>query len=256
MLTLFLAELRRRWSLARAYPAEEIIETVIMAVFFYMLFLGASFMAGGSSQFGSRLDAMVVGYVAWILMMHIYAGVSHDLSQESSTGTLEQIMLTPFGVTRILLMRSLANTTISLVLTVGVALIVMLLTGSKMHVSPEMVLPIGAIIFGSTGLGFMIGSLVYIFKQIRSFLMIVQFAMMFVMFVPIETFSLPLKLAGCLLPIVPASASLRVILVEGQFDVLLTAAALLNALFYLLVGMAVFRASERRAKRKGMVGAY
>ena len=57
MITLLNAELRRRWSLIKAYPVDELVETVMLAVFFYLIFLGAKYMAGPTASFGDRLDA-------------------------------------------------------------------------------------------------------------------------------------------------------------------------------------------------------
>lgn len=256
MLTLFISELRRRWSLAKAYPAEEIVETFILAIFFYMIFLGAKFMAGPTAQFGERLDAIVVGYIVWLLLMHTYSGIAHSLQQESSTGTLEQLIATPPGIARIFFLRAMADVTVSLVLTTVVAFLIMLLTGSRLHVSPAMVLPVAGIILSSTGLGFLVGSLVFLFKQIRSILMICQFALLFAVMVPIENWSLPGKLLGSLLPVAPGAAALRTILVQQQADMMMMLLAVLNGFLFLAFGMWVFMRAEARAKRRGLVGAY
>lgn len=256
MITIFFAELKRRWSLAKAYPAEEIVGTLMMAVFFYLMFLGSKYMAGPTAQFGERLDAIVVGYVVWLLLMHTYAGIANDLQQESSTGTLEQLLTAPAGLSKIFLLRALADVTVSLVITTVVAFLIMLMTGSQLHVSPSMVIPVAAIIMASTGLGFLVGSLVFLFKQIRSILMIFQFGLLFAVMAPIESWGMLGTAVGSLIPVAPGSAALRSILVAQSFDPVMTLLAVANGVVFLWLGMWVFRRAEALAKRRGMVGHY
>lgn len=256
MLTVFIAELKRRWSLAKAYPAEEIVGTVMMAMFFYMLFLGSQFMAGPTAQFGTRLDAVVVGYVVWILILHTYSGIASDLQSESTTGTLEQLMSSPYSLSRILLMRAMADVTVSVVLTSFVALLIMLLTGTRLYIASSMVLPVGAIVLGSTGLGFLIGSLVFLFKQIRSMQMVFQFLLLFAVMAPIENWSGAYTWLGAAIPLAPGAAALRSITIGQHFDLVMTLVGIANGVVYLLLGMYAFAKGEARAKKRGMVGHY
>ncbi|MBZ0186838.1 MAG: ABC transporter permease [Candidatus Obscuribacterales bacterium] len=256
MKTLFLAELKRRWSMVKAYPAEEIVEVIVLAVFFYMLFLGAKFMAGPTANFGERLDAIVVGYAVWLLMTQTYGGISSALYSESVSGTVEQLMMSPHRLTRIFFARTMADVVFSLLVTSAVACLIMILTGSRLLVSPLMVVPVLGVVLASTGLGFIVGSLVFVFKQVRTVQMVIQFALLFGVMVPIETWSKGMGLLGSLLPISPGAASLRILLVSGQFDLLYAALALANGLVYLVAGMMLFGKMEARAKRRGMVGHY
>ncbi len=256
MLTVFISELKRRWSLAKAYPAEEIVGTAMMAVFFYMLFLGAKFMAGPTAQFGDRLDAIIVGYVVWILIMHTYSGIASDLQSESSTGTLEQLMSSPFSLSKILLMRAMADVTVSIVLTSCVAALIMLLTGTRLYIAPSMAIPIGAIVLGSTGLGFAVGSLVFLFKQIRSLQMVFQFLLLFAVMTPIESWGGAMTWVGALIPLAPAAAALRSVTIGQHLDITMALVGIANGVVYLLLGMYAFRKGEARAKKRGMVGHY
>lgn len=253
---LFYAELRRRWSLAKAYPSEELVGTLMMAVFFYMLFLGTKFMAGPGAQFGDRLDAIVVGYVVWILMMHTYSGMATDLQSERSMGTIEQLMMSPPSFSTILLARSMADVLFSLVLTTVVGGLIMFLTGAHLQLSPLMVLPVATVIMSSAGLGFIVGSLVFIFKQVRSLQMIFQFALLFGIMAPIEAWGGWGQVVGALVPVAPGASALRMLLVQGHFDLTMSLLALVNGVFYLALGLAIFRLLERKAKKKGMVSHF
>jgi len=75
MLDLFLAEFKRSWIEFIRYPAEVIGEYITTAVF-YGLFLSARYIAGPALQFGDRLDAIVVGYVLWTLVLSIMTDIA------------------------------------------------------------------------------------------------------------------------------------------------------------------------------------
>src|ERR687885_908718 len=109
MVELFLAEFRRSWIQFIRYPFEAIGGIVITTCIFYGLFLSARYIAGPSLQFGNRLDAIVVGYTLWTLVLFIMTDLAGGLQYEAQTGTLEQLFLSPFGAPTIFLMRALAS---------------------------------------------------------------------------------------------------------------------------------------------------
>ena len=109
MFELFLAEFRRSWIQFTRYSTEAIGGVFITTVIFYGLFLSARYIAGPSLQFGNRLDAIVVGYVLWTLVLFIMGDIAGGLQNEAQTGTLEQLFLSPFGAPRVFLVRALAG---------------------------------------------------------------------------------------------------------------------------------------------------
>lgn len=55
-------------------------------------------MSGGSAEFpGDRLDAIIIGYVLWIVVLFVVFDIASNLQIESQIGTLEQVFLSPFG---------------------------------------------------------------------------------------------------------------------------------------------------------------
>jgi ABC-2 type transport system permease protein len=91
MIHLFLAEIKRSWLLLSRYAAETLGGIVATTVVFYGLFLGSRYMAGPGFEFGNRLDAIIVGYILWTLVLFIMGDVSGGLQDEARTGTLEQM---------------------------------------------------------------------------------------------------------------------------------------------------------------------
>ena len=88
-----------------------------------------------------RRSALVVGYSLWTLILFILAEVSADAQQEAQSGTLEQVCLSPFGLTRIFVLRSLAGM-VWMLLTNGVVLgLLLLITGVQLQVSAWVLIP-------------------------------------------------------------------------------------------------------------------
>ncbi|GET43300.1 ABC transporter permease [Microseira wollei] len=257
MFELFLAELRRAWIQFRRYPFESIGGIIITTTFFYGLFLSAKYMAGPSLQFGDRLDSIVIGYVLWTLMIFILADISGELQQEASTGTLEQLFLSSFGATKVFLMRTLANLSFQIILTFGILLIIMGLTGSRLYFPPALLFPLVTVVLGAYGIAFTMGSIALLFKRIQRLLGIIQFLLLFLIATPVETWTGPLKVLGELLPITPGAGLLRALMARGEsLDLMKLGIAFINGVVYFAIGLVVFRVAEREAKRRGILGGY
>jgi len=71
MMDLLYAEFKRTWIQLIRYPTEIISGIIITAAVFYGLFVSAQYIAGPGFAFGDRLDAVVVGYVVWTLILFI-----------------------------------------------------------------------------------------------------------------------------------------------------------------------------------------
>lgn len=114
MLFLFWAEFKRSWIQLLRYSSEVIGGIIGTTIIFYGLFLSARYIAGPGFQFGDRLDAIIVGYVLWALMLFILGDIAGGLQQEARTGTLEQLFLSPYSAPQVFLMRAFASLTLNL----------------------------------------------------------------------------------------------------------------------------------------------
>lgn len=257
MLELFLAELKRIWTEFIRYSAEAISGILFTTLIFYGLFLSARYIAGPSLQFGNRLDAIVVGYVLWTLVVFIVADIAFGLQIEAQTGTLEQVFLSPFGTLRVFLTRAIASLTLRLLLMTCVLLLTIVLTGRHLHFPPSLLLPLITVLLGAYGLAFMMGALALLFKRIQQILGLVQFALLFLLTVPTETWKGPLQVLRLVLPMTLGAGGLRDLMAHNQsLNFSQFALALLNGLSYLILGLLVFRWAERKAKRQGILGGY
>lgn len=258
MINLFLAELERRWRLVKAYPVEEVATTFIFAIFFYGLFLGASYMAGpAAAQFGERLDAIVVGYIAWLLVIDAFQGIAAEVQNEAKTGTLQQLIMSPHGTRVVFLVRSVANLTVSVFVIAAVLVMISLLTGSQITFNPLVLLPVVAVITGTLGLGFLIGAIALTLKRVQALVGVFNFVLLFMVMTPLETMGPAAKLSTAFLPLVQGVGMLRSMMAHGgAFEITTFALAALNGIVWLVVGLTVFRRAENRSKRRGSIAGF
>jgi ABC-2 type transport system permease protein len=254
---LFLAELKRNWIEYRRYPFEAIGGIFITTTIFYGLFLSARYIAGPALQLGERLDAVIVGYVLWTLVLFILANLGVVLQIEAQTGTLEQLFLSKYGATRVFLTRSLANLAIQLVLNFSILLIIMTLTGRWLSFSLQMLPPLVAILLGAYGLAFSIGSLALLFKRIQQLQSIFQFGILFLLATPTETWTGLGRSIAQILPMTTAAGLLRDVMARNlalNFQSLFW--AFVNGGIYLGLGLLLFSWAGREVRRRGKLAGY
>lgn len=257
MIELFLAELRRSWIQLIRYSTEAIGGIIITTSIFYGLFLSAQYIAGPGLQFGDRLDAVVIGYVLWTLVLFILSDIAGGLQNEAQTGTLEQLFLSPFNASQVFLVRAIASLTIQITLNVSILLIIIAITGSQLSFPPTLVLPFITVLLGAYGLAFAMGSLALLLKRVQQLLGIFQFALLFLLSVPTETWVGSGKVFALLLPMTPGAGLLRNLMARGLgLDWGQWAIALVNGVVYFSLGLFLFRQAERETKRRGRLGGY
>jgi ABC-2 type transport system permease protein len=257
LIELFLAELRRSWIQLIRYSTEAIGGIIITTSIFYGLFLSAQYIAGPGLQFGDRLDAVVIGYVLWTLVLFILSDIAGGLQNEAQTGTLEQLFLSPFNASQVFLVRAIASLTIQITLNVSILLIIIAITGSQLSFPPTLVLPFITVLLGAYGLAFAMGSLALLLKRVQQLLGIFQFALLFLLSVPTETWVGSGKVFALLLPMTPGAGLLRNLMARGLgLDWGQWAIALVNGVVYFSLGLFLFRQAERETKRRGRLGGY
>ncbi|QLE54421.1 ABC transporter permease [Nostoc sp. TCL26-01] len=257
MLNLFLVELKRSWILFIRYPIEAIGAIIAITGIFYGLFAGARYMAGPGLQFGERLDAIIVGYVLWSLVVFVIGNISSDLQHEAEIGTIEQIFLSPYKAPKIFLVRALASLTINMVLNLSVLILILIITGRKLYFPFTLIFPLGTVFLGACGLAFAMGALSLLFQRISQLLSLFQFLLLFLLMAPTETWTGGGKLLSFLLPLSPSAGMLRDLIVRNQqFNFAQFGGVVLNAILYFSLGIICFNYAEYIAKKRGLLGKY
>lgn len=254
---LLLAELRRSWLQSIRYPAEVIGGVVIITSVFYGLFLSAQYMTGSSTQFGDRLDAIVIGYVLWTLTIYLINDIATNLQIEAQTGTLEQVFLSPFGAPKVFLARAIASLSLRFTLISGILLIIMGLTGSRLQFPILSILPFLTMLLGGYGLAFLMGSCSLLFKQVQQVLGLFQFVLLFLLAIPTESWTGVWHWISFVIPMIPSVELLRILMAQGSpWESGQFAIALLNGLVYFTLGLQCFRWAEQHAKQQGILSGY
>ena len=257
MFELFVAQLKWSWIQYKRYSHEIFGGVVALTVTFYGLFLSVGYIAGGNVRFGDRLDAVIVGYILWSLVIFIMNGINATLQREAQVGTLEQLFISPFNVTKILLLRAVSDLILQSVLITIVLFIIMALTGRWLAFSPVLILPLISVVLGAYGLAFAIGSLALIFKTVQQIAGILNFSLLFVLTIPTETWTGLQRYLGYLIPMTTGAGVMRDLMArQAMLNWVSLGAAFLNGVAYFAIGLTLFRWSERETKRRGKLGGY
>ncbi|MBW4522029.1 MAG: ABC transporter permease [Scytolyngbya sp. HA4215-MV1] len=262
MLELFLAELKRSWIQFLRYPTESLAGVVITTVFFYGLFLSARYIATpGAGQLpvslGDRLNVIVVGYVLWTLVLFVMGNISGTLQSEAQTGTLEQLFLSQFGAPIVFMVRAIASLFLQIILIATILIIIILLTGSHLSFPWTLPLPLFTVLLAAYGMAFIMGALALRLKQVQQLGNILNFPLLFLLTVPIETSKGLPHILGWLLPMMPGAGLMRDLMArDNSLNWGIWAIALLNGSVYFAIGWFLFRWAERETKRSGKIGGY
>lgn len=255
MLRLIANEADRNLILFRRYLGESVSSLVVLMLVFYGLFLGTRYMAGPTAQFGERLDAMVVGFVLWTLILSSFSGLAQNLAEEAQTGVMEQVFLSSYPPTLVFLARCVSSVGLILLINAGVLAALVLLTGAKIALPVAVIPPIITILMASYGLGFALASLALRLKRVTQLVNLGQFALLFLTMTPFEQWQSPLP--GYLLPMTPGVGLTRELMAHGgNLDGPTMAVAALNGLVYLALGIWAFQIGIRKVKSQGLLSGY
>lgn len=240
----------------RRYAFNTVSSLVTMYIMFMVMFQGAKNLGGQAINSGDTLEAMIIGYLLWMMAIMAYSELSWDLHNQAQVGTLEQLYVSPIGFKWLNIYNLLTNLLLQFVYA-GVMLgAIIATTGKKLNVDVVSIVPIFFLaLLAAYGIGFIMGGLALIYKRIQSFFQILQFV--FIAFLTLPWSKFPW---AKYLPLSMGSALLKDVMVHGQRLWELPTSDLLvlvgTGLFYLLVGIGVFAYAEHVAKEKGLLGHY
>lgn len=233
--------------------------TLSLIVTFYVIFLGMFLgiqVVGDPSTAGESVRYVIVANAFWLLLMLGINSMGFEIATEATRGTLEQLYMSPVPTWQILLSRMAGTLAVN-------GLIMALMVAMSMATArtwlnldlPLVLLILLPTLVGVTGLGFAVAGLALVFKQIASLLQVMQFVFLALAFVPLAV-SPWLALA----PVVKGIDMVRAVMVDGagaaSFGAGDWAALAANGAAYFALGLAAFRAAERRAMARGLLGQY
>ncbi|MCA1838737.1 MAG: ABC transporter permease [Actinomycetota bacterium] len=240
----------------KRYLFETISGTATLFLFFLALFYGAKALAGSSLKLANTQDGLIVGYMVWSLAIFAYFSMAQDLIQEAQLGTLEQLAMSPMGLSKVLLGRALSGLVWQFITIAVMLTLMMVSTGRYLHVDVISMVPLMVLtLAGVIGLSLVMGGLAIVFKRVQAILQIMQIA--FVAFIAV-----PLSRAPFLkyMPLKWGNELLTRVMRDGKsiFQLPWQDVAFLigHAVVYMTIGLVVFKYFENVARRRGLLGHY
>lgn len=150
--------------------------TLSLVVTFYAIFLTLLLgirVVGDPAGAGDEVRYLIVANAFWFLLLVSINSLGFEISTEATRGTLEQLYMSPFPATFILLARMAGTLAAYLVIIVGMVLLSMATARTWLNVDLPLIAAILApTLAGVVGLGFAVGGLALLFKQIQSLLQV------------------------------------------------------------------------------------
>ncbi len=233
-----------------------LFNTGAMLVVMYLIFLGMFWgvkSIGGADVETSSLDSMVIGYILWMSAMFSLQGTGSVVLSESQRGTLEQIYLSPLGADMIFFFKSVTSTLFNFLLLTFMLYLTMFTTGRVLSVNLLYFYPMLFIsVLSLNGIGFMLGGIGLIHKRIGAVNGILSFGLIGLMLLrvyPLNGFSF--------IPFLAGAHTINAHIVHGtSFPPWWYVFVAGNSLFYLAMGLLLFRVFEKRAKKLNKMGQY
>lgn len=229
----------------------------------FLIFLGINFFMGYGSFQPDSIAFTLVGFCLWTYAAFAIGNMSFALREEQQQGTVEQMCMgaTPFSA--LLFGRTLSNfiwtTAIVLVGGGSIALGFQLELGLTPSVIPVLILAL----VGLYGLGFLIGGLTLLFKNILSLSNMMQNLLLFLngAIVPVTAFPNWMTQVTRVLPTTLSIEVVRMITLDGQslldaWNAGLLPLLALHSTTWFVVGLALFAVADRAARKRGLMGQF
>jgi ABC-2 type transport system permease protein len=253
---LYGTSLRRNLIEFRRYAFDSITGVVMIYGFFLLIFYGAKVFGGSQANFGNTISAVVVSFALWSLTIFALGSLTYELTQEAQLGTLEQLAMSPFGLTRVLVARVLTSLSIYLSMMVVLLVLMMATTGRWLNIDLASTVPILVLtLLGVIGLGFVLGGIAIVFKRVQQALQVWQLLVFGLIAAPVDR-----VVFTKYMPLTWGATLMRRVMVDGESIFSMPAGDMLflavNSLFYFAVGIAIFKRFEGAARERGLLGHY
>lgn len=257
------AELKRDWLFVRRYPLEPLSFLAIMFIIMLAFLWGVKTVLPEKTDFDPR--SIILGYSLLNFIMGTQMGWSGGIQNESQTGTLEQLCISPHPLAIILLSRGLAQF-LRHSLYFGVLLAALSLTVGNMEfaIPLYLILPVLFLTaWGLYGIAYLFAGITLIFKRVGFFFQIVNFGFLALFWMPPEQLTGWQKFLYFHFPLTLGMNNLKRVMIDGWgFGELMRArdgglvpfAA--TSILFMLAGYVFFRHMEKRARSQALLSQY
>ncbi len=258
---LFQAELQRQWRLVRAYPINEIARLVLFTLVFFLVTGLSNLVAAGN--FSERAQqTFLLGYLIWRISTGFLEDLVNAVAEDAKWGVLEQLTISGHSLLQLLSVRICILILYYSLRAILMLFIILPLLKLSLPVRPLAMIPYLMTLLGMAGLGLGFVGLHLIYKNIHFLINAITFTLFFLTGILTSFDDLPaLFKISRLLPLSAGIDLLRqVAFTSINLPQLLQTATFwsmtLNTLFYLLVGIFLFRYGLQRAQQDGSLAHY
>lgn len=243
-------ELRLDLYRARRYLGETLLGFALMALLFGGLLLAVASISGKDLASGA-LDGLLIGFLLWNVATAAYSAASGDISKAMQARTLEPICVAPISLLALLLLRTLLGWVGSLLmLGLLIALLAWLTDGRMQMQHPDALLPLFLAVPALMGWGFASAGVLLLFKRAEAMPAVFALALMGLVALPAAPGNL-----WSFLPYALGAAAAKAVAGGGDAVSAETLGWIaVNSAVYLVLGLLLFAAAERRARRLGILG--
>jgi len=259
---LYLAELRRRLALLRRYALGTAADVATFYLIFMGIFLSMRSIVGDAQpeELAQLATGQVVGFLAFYFASMVLSFVNNHLRQEVEQGTLEQLFVSSRWFLLVLLARLAASFTVDLVRFIPLCALLVLSTGVSIRFPPAAGLVFILLLLGVYGFSLILGGCALLFKRTGQLPFLFQILFLGFGFSSLAQLPKGVDAFLSLLPFARGVTVLKAIAAGTDGGATLSWATVMplavNAAGYVIVGIAVFLWTERRAKQKGLLGRY
>ena len=252
-------EIRKGLIVAWSYRVNSAIE--LLTLVFVFIFI--SYFAGGGEIDSERLPGNLLGFLVWYYAAFAISSMSGGLMDEASTGTLEQLYMSPVPTWLVFLGQVIGTFVRGTALVAIVGVILWMILPITLPWNLAALPPFALTMVGLFGFGYAIGGLTLVYKQISSVQGLLTNVLLFLngALLPVNHFPVWLETFARFLPTTQGIIVLRKVVIDdmplaavwedGSMVFLVVQSAL-----YLTAGWTLFTVGERVAKRRGTLGQY
>ena len=258
-ITAMINELVKEFSIMWNYRTNTLLEILL----YYAIFFGGGFFMTGGELDEQVIVSLWIGYFLWYFAVKAISGVANSISDEASTGTLEQIYMSPVATWVLFMSRVLSTILVSVVQIAVITVVVVLNIGARIPLGVEFLVVLCVTMIGLFGVGLMVGGATLVLKNTTALSGTISNVMLFLngTIMPVDRFPPWLESVSLLFPTTQGIVVLRKIGIEGES---LTSIWSDGSLIYLVghsvvllvIGWAVFRYSEHVARSKAILAHY
>jgi ABC-2 type transport system permease protein len=228
-----------------------------------IVFIGITFFMTGGQPSSAQLAPALLGYLIWFYAIAAISDMSWGLREETQTGTLEQMYMSPLPTGVLMLGRSAASLLVSTLMVTVVGSLLALILGVHLPITWA-ALPVFALtMIGLYGFAFVLAGATLVFKQVEALANMIQNLLLFLngALLPVDRLPGWLEAIARTLPTTQGIIVLRQVVLDGRTLAQVWQEGSLvwlvvHTAFYFGVGWFFFKWCEKKAREQGVLGQY